>query len=53
MKKTYITPALRTMRISTEQLIATSMNVYSDQATGTNGGWVRGMHADLDVWDED
>ena len=47
MKKTYISPVLEVIRVHTQQMIATSINMYNSNATG------EGMAPEFDsIFDE-
>ena len=58
MKKTYITPALLTVKVNTtSSLLTTSLGIYSsneeDKITESNEILVKGQQQDYNVWDDD
>ena len=58
MKKTYITPALLTVKVNTtSSLLTTSLGIYSssegNKITDSNEILVKGQQQDYNVWDDD
>lgn len=49
MKKTYQKPALETMRMEEESMMATSMTIYSDTLGATNA--LSNEESDFNVWE--
>ena len=58
MKKTYITPALRTVKVNTTSSLLTTSSLGIDSSeenkiTGSNEILVKGQQQGYNVWDDD
>ena len=51
MKKTYIIPTVKVVKVKTNQMLRTSMRVYSSQELESTEILSRGTKGDM--WDED